>query len=286
MAITTAASRLGVSAFKDSEPLELRPNWTQDDAKAVINAVYRQVLGNDYIMQSERLTATESLLCNGSLTVRDFVRAVAKSELYKTKFLYDNFQTRVIELNLKHLLGRAAYDESEIIYHLDLYQNQGYEADIDDYIDSAEYETHFGDNIVPYYRGFTTQTQQKTVGFTRMFQIYRGYANSDRSQIAGKPSRLAKDLAQNGASTVVAPSGGSNGWAYQESRKGNAPDKAFRTANQDNRIYRIEISAMNLPRYPKVRRVSRSILVPYDKLTPTLQKINKMGGKVASVTLA
>ena len=286
MAITTAASRLGVSAFSDREPLELRPNWTQDEAKAVINAVYRQVLGNDYIMQSERLTATESLLCNGSLTVRDFVRAVAKSELYKTKFLYDNFQTRVIELNLKHLLGRAAYDESEVIYHLDLYQNKGFEADIDSYIDSAEYEANFGDYIVPYYRGFATQTQQKTVGFTRMFQLYRGYANSDRSQIAGKPSRLAKDLAQNGVSAVVAPSGGSEGWAYQESSKGVTPDRAFRTANRDNRIYRIEISAMNLPRYPKVRRVSRAILVPYDKLTPTLKKINKMGGKVASITLA
>lgn len=286
MAITTAASRLGVSAFSDREPLELRPNWTQDEAKAVINAVYRQVLGNDYIMQSERLTATESLLCNGSLTVRDFVRAVAKSELYKTKFLYDNFQTRVIELNLKHLLGRAAYDESEVIYHLDLYQNKGFEADIDSYIDSAEYEANFGDYIVPYYRGFATQTQQKTVGFTRMFQLYRGYANSDRSQIAGKASRLAKDLAQNGASAVVAPSGGSEGWAYQEPSKGVTPDRAFRTANRDNRIYRIEISAMNLPRYPKVRRVSRAILVPYDKLTPTLKKINKMGGKVASITLA
>ena len=286
MAITTAASRLGVSAFSDRKPLELRPNWTQDDARAVINAVYRQVLGNDYIMQSERLIATESLLCNGSLTVRDFVRAVAKSELYKTKFLYDNFQTRVIELNLKHLLGRAAYDESEVIYHLDLYQTKGFEADIDSYIDSAEYEANFGDYIVPYYRGFATQTQQKTVGFTRMFQLYRGYANSDRAQIAGKPSRLAKDLALNKASAVVAPSGGSEGWAYQESSKGNAPDKAFRTAGQDNRIYRVEISAMNLPRYPKVRRVSRAILVPYDKLTPTLKKIAQMGGKVASVTLA
>jgi phycocyanin-associated rod linker protein len=286
VAITTAASRLGVSAFSDRKPLELRPNWTQDDAQGVINAVYRQVLGNDYIMQSERLTATESLLCNGSLTVRDFVRAVAKSELYKTKFLYDNFQTRVIELNLKHLLGRAAYDESEVIYHLDLYQNQDFDADIDNYIDSEEYEANFGDYIVPYYRGFATQTQQKTVGFTRMFQLYRGYANSDRSQIAGKTSRLAKDLAQNGASAVVCPSGGSEGWAYQASSKGNAPDRAFRIANQDQRVYRIEIAAMNLPRYPKVRRVSRAILVPYDKLTPTLTKINKMGGKVASVTLA
>ncbi|GAB4533390.1 MAG: phycobilisome linker polypeptide [Pleurocapsa sp.] len=286
MAITTAASRLGVSAFSDRKPVELRPNWTQDEADIAINAVYRQVLGNDYIMLSERLTATESLLRNGSITVRDFVRAVAKSELYKTKFLYDNFQTRVIELNFKHLLGRAPYDESEVIYHLDLYQNKGYEADIDDYIDSAEYEANFGDNIVPYYRGFNTQTQQKTVGFTRMFQLYRGYANSDRSQVAGKPSRLAKELAANNASAVVAPSGGAPGWAYQDSSQGVTPERAFRSSNQEGRIYRVEIAGMSLAGYPKVRRASRALLVTYDQLTPTLQRINKMGGKVASVTLA
>ncbi len=286
MAITKAASFLGVSAFKDCTPIELRLNWTQDDAQAVIRAVYRQVLGNDYVMASERLTATESLLCNGSITVRDFVRAVPKSELYKTKFLYNSFQTRVIELNLKHLLGRAPYDESEVIYHLDLYQNKGFEADIDDYIDSAEYEANFGDNIVPYYRGFNTQTQQKTVGFTRMFQLYRGYANSDRSQVAGKVSRLAKELAQNSASAVIAPSGSSNGWAYRDSSLGVTPERAFRNSNKEGRIYRVEIAGMSLAGYPKVRRASRALLVPYEQLTPTLQRINKMGGKVASVTLA
>ncbi len=286
MAITKAASFLGVSAFKDCAPIELRLNWTQDDAQAVIRAVYRQVLGNDYVMASERLTATESLLRNGSITVRDFVRAVAKSELYKTKFLYNSFQTRVIELNLKHLLGRAPYDESEVIYHLDLYQNKGFEADIDDYIDSAEYEANFGDNIVPYYRGFNTQTQQKTVGFTRMFQLYRGYANSDRSQIAGKPSRLAKELAANSASAVIAPSGGTSGWAYRDSSKGVTPERTFRSSNKAGRVYRVEIAGMSLAGYPKVRRASRALMVPYEQLTPTLQRINKMGGKVASVTLA
>ena len=286
MAITAAASRLGVSAFNDSQPLELRYNSSQETIQAVIRAVYRQVLGNDYIMASERLTATESLLCNGSITVRDFVRAVAKSELYKTKFLYNNFQTRVIELNLKHLLGRAPYDESEVIYHLDLYQNKGFEADIDDYIDSAEYDENFGDDIVPYYRGFNTQTQQKTVGFTRMFQLYRGYANSDRAQVAGKPSRLAKELAQNNASAVIAPSGSSAGWAYQDSSRGVTPERAFRSSNQEGRIYRVEIAGMSLAGYPKVRRASRALLVTYEQLTPTLQRINKMGGKVASVSLA
>ena len=76
--ITNAASRLGISAYSDSSPTELRPNWTPENAKTVINAVYSHVLGNDYIMASERLDALESLLNNGQITVRDFVRAVAK----------------------------------------------------------------------------------------------------------------------------------------------------------------------------------------------------------------
>jgi len=286
VAITVAASRLGVSAFRDIQPIELRPNWSKEDAKLAIRAVYRQVFGNDYIMAFERLTGTESLLCNGSITVRDFVRAVAKSELYKSKFLYNSFQTRVIELNIKHLLGRAPYDELETIEHLDRYQNEGFEADIDSYIDSAEYEENFGDNIVPYYRGFSTQLQQKTVGFTRMFQLYRGYANSDRAQIAGKKSRLAKELALNSASAVVGPSGSNEGWAYRASSKGVTRNKTFRNSNNPGRIYRIEISGMNLPRYPKVRRVSKALLVPYEQLSNTLKQINKMGGKVASITLA
>lgn len=286
MAITTAASRLGVSAFNDFQPVELRTNWTQEDAQMAIRGVYKQVLGNDYVMESERLKGPESLLCNGSISVRDFVRLVAKSELYKNKFLYNNFQTRVIELNFKHLLGRAPYDESEVIYHLDLYQNQGYDADIDSYIDSDEYSRNFGENVVPYYRGFATQPEQKTVGFTRMFQLYRGYANSDRSQIAGKQSRLAEELGRNSASAVVTPSGNGGGWAYQAASRGVAPSQTFRNSSREGRIYRIEVASANLPRYPKVRRVNKAWLVPYEQLSETLQKINKMGGKVASISLA
>ena len=288
MAITTAAARLGTTAFASASPVELRTNWTADDAKGVINAVYRQVLGNDYILQSDRLTALESLLCNGQLTVREFVRAVAKSELYKTKFLYPHFHTRVIELNIKHLLGRAPYDESEVVEHLDRYQTKGFEADVDSHIDSAEYETNFGDSIVPYYRGFSNQPGQKTVGFTRMFQLYRGYANSDRAQLAGATSRLAGDLGRNSASAVVAPSGGNGGFVYQASERGVTPNRVFgRSAvGSTDRLYRIEVSNLNLPRYPRARRINKEYVVSYEQLSNTLQQINKLGGKVASVTLA
>lgn len=288
MAITTGASRLGTSGFSETRPIELRPNWSPEDAKAVIQAVYRQVLGNDYLMASERLTSLESLLTNGQISVREFVRGVAKSELYKRKFLYPHFQTRVIELNIKHLLGRAPYDEAEVIEHLDRYQNQGFEADIDSYIDSAEYEMNFGDSIVPYYRGFETQTGQKTVGFTRMFRLYRGYANSDRAQVGGSSPRLAAELARNSASAVIAPSGGSSGFAYVPSKRDVVPNRVFGSAvaGTSDRLYRIEVAGISLPRYPKVRRSNREFIVPYEQLSSTLQQIHKMGGKVASVTLA
>lgn len=285
MAITSAASRLGTSAFSDASPVELRPNFSQNDAKAVISAVYRQLLGNDYIMASERLTSAESLLCNGTITVKDFVSLVAKSELYKKKFFYNNFQTRVIELNYKHLLGRAPYDESEVIEHLDRYQNEGYDADIDSYINSQEYNDNFGDYTVPYYRGFSTQRGQKTVGFPRMFQLYRGYASSDTSGMSGKKTRLAAELGRNSVSSVVAPGG--TGAGYLPSGKGVTPKTGFGGSamfGPGHRLYRIEIAGANLPRYPRVRRVNQDVIVPYERLSEEMQRINRQGGRISSIT--
>ncbi|MBD1922090.1 phycobilisome linker polypeptide [Microcoleus sp. FACHB-831] len=286
MAITAAASRLGTSAFSDASRVELRPNYTRADIENVIRAVYRQLLGNDYIMASERLTSAESLLRDGNLTVREFVRSIAKSELYKSKFFYNNFQTRFIELNYKHLLGRAPYDESEVIYHLDLYHSQGYDAEIDSYIDSVEYQASFGDNVVPYYRGFATQTGQKTVGFNRMFRLYRGYANSDRAQVEGNNPRLARELARNGASSIVGPSGSNENWAFRASNDA-VPQKALGNAvGEGDRVYRIEVTGLLNPGYPRVRRSSTAFLVPYERLSSKLQQIVKQGGKVVSVTPA
>ena len=101
------AGRLGIRPFEEVAPVELRPNWTQDEVQGVILAAYRQVLGNEHLMESERLVGPESLLVRGLISVREFVRAIAESELYRQKFLYPNFHVRFIELNYKHLLGRG-----------------------------------------------------------------------------------------------------------------------------------------------------------------------------------
>lgn len=285
MAVTVAAARLGTSAYADAAPLELRPDVLRDDVEMVIRAVYRQVLGNDYIMSFQRLKSAESLLRDRCLTVKEFVRSVAKSELYKEKFLYNNFHTRTIELNIKHLLGRAPYDESEVIDHLDRYQTHGFDADVDSYLDSDEYQQAFGENIVPYYRGFQTQKGQKTVGFNRMFRIYRGYANSDRAQLEGTTPRFSTELGRNEATAIIGPSGQSGGWAFRNSKDlgaGNLTPTSF-GQSQGDRLYRMEVTGLMGGGYPAVRRSSRSFTVPYSRLSEQMQKVQRMGGKIASV---
>ncbi|MEO0534497.1 MAG: phycobilisome linker polypeptide [Cyanobacteria bacterium P01_A01_bin.123] len=287
MAITTAASRLGTSAFSDVAPVELRPNASQEDIEAVILAVYQQVLGNPHLLTSERLVIAESLLRDRKITVQEFVRQVAKSDLYKQKFFHNNFQSRTIELNYKHLLGRAPYEQSEITEHMNLYQSNGFDADIDAYIDSPEYQTSFGEYIVPYYRDFvTTGMGQRSSGFPRLLQLYRGYANSDRAQLIGNAPRLVKDLALNTASGINPPSGGAGGFAFLPALKGDASFSTFggSKAFGSSRLFRVEVAGINGPGYPKVRRVNKAVIIPYEELTPHMQRVQRQGGKIASIT--
>ncbi|WP_293124328.1 phycobilisome linker polypeptide [Microcoleus sp. bin38.metabat.b11b12b14.051] len=265
----SSAERLGIKALDEAGRVELRPHWTQDDVTAVIRAAYIQVFGNEYLMSVERVTSAESLLLQGQISVKDFVRAIAQSETYRQKFFYPNSQTRLIELNYKHLLGRAPYDESEIAFHVDLYNAEGYEAEISSYIDSVEYQENFGDSVVPYYRGFATQRNQKTVGFNRMFQLYRGYANSDRAQNQ-KQGRLTREVARNTASPISTPSTG----------------KALAGNNGGGQLYRITAMQGSAKFSPQVRRTTTEYLVPYDQLSSRLQQINKRGGKVVNITTA
>ncbi|MEB3294842.1 MAG: phycobilisome linker polypeptide [Synechococcales bacterium] len=269
MAGLQEAGRLGIRPFEETQPVELRSNWTANDLQTVIIAAYRQVLGNEYLMQSERLVGSESLLMKGTITVREFVRAIALSELYRKKFLYPNFHVRFIELNYKHLLGRAPYDQAEISYHLDLFINQGYEAEINSYLSSEEYLNNFGDNVVPYHCDFQlTHPGQRAIGFSRLVNLYGGYANSDRAQGQKQP-RLTWEVARNLATSINASSpsllsGGLGG------------------ARGD--VYRVRVVRGASANAPVVRQSTTEFLVAYDQLTPKLQQLSRSGNRVISVT--
>jgi phycocyanin-associated rod linker protein len=268
MASLLGAGRLGIKPFEESQPVELRPHWTQDDVRAVIAAAYRQVLGNEHLMASERLVAAESLLVRGDISVADFVRAIANSDLYRQKFLYPNFHVRFIELNYKHLLGRAPYAQSEIAYHLDLFINKGYEAEIDSYINSIEYQTSFGDSIVPYYRDFQVNLFSRSIGFGRLLKLHGGYANNDRSPGQTQP-QLTRQVAQSLATPISAATPGSISGSLGGDR-GN--------------VYRLRVVQSSTAKYAAVARYDTTeFLVPYDQLTTKLKQLSRAGRKVVSV---
>ncbi|MEH2068063.1 MAG: phycobilisome linker polypeptide [Nostoc sp.] len=268
MAALGKAARLGIAPIENSEPAELRPDRTEANVEVIIRAAYRQVLGNAYLLEEQRLVTAESLLQQGVISVRGFVLAIAQSELYRDKFFYSNSQIRFIELNYKHLLGRAPEDESEISYHVELYNSEGYEAEINSYIDSREYLESFGENIVPYYRGFKSQVGQKNVGYSRLFQLYRGYASSDRAQ-GKKQGQLTWEVAKNLASPIYPASTGALTGLSTGGR---------------GETYRIRVLQSASPNSAVVRRATTELIVPYEQLSSKLQQLNRKGNKVVSIT--
>lgn len=265
------AQRLGIEPFRQSVLLELSPNAGESELELIIQAIYRQVLGNAYVMESERLVVAESQFKQGNISVREFVRQIGKSELYRSRFFDNCPRYRAIELNYKHFLGRAPEDYQEMTVHSQILDTVGYEGEIDSYLDSDEYQTNFGENVVPYYRGFATEGNQKMVGFSRIFQLYRGYANSDKAQIGnGKQAKLSREVIQNTASPVYI---GSTGNAIPGTSGGNR-----------SQFYRLKvIQAPPKGRTPQIRQSNLEYLVPYEQLSWKLQQINRQGGKVTSI---
>ncbi|AKG24612.1 phycobilisome rod-core linker polypeptide [Calothrix sp. 336/3] len=244
----------------EAESVELRPNASEDDLQAIIRAVYRQVLGNAHIFENQRLTSAESQLRNGDITVKEFVRAVAQSDLYRSLFFETSSPYRFIELNFKHLLGRAPQDQAEIAEHVQIYNTQGYEAEINSYIGSDEYIKSFGENIVPSARGNRTQAGIKNVGFNRTFALMRGFAAND----LGKSAKLISDIGSNLATKIVSPSHGSG------------------TSSNTGKRFRLTISKANFG--TRVTQSMATFEVGYNQLSQKIQNIQKTGGKILSIT--
>jgi phycoerythrin-associated linker protein len=200
------AGELGLGLYEDIEPVELYANDSVEALEIVIRAVYRQVLGNAYVMESERLTVPESKLKEGRISVREFVRQVAQSALYKSRFFDNCPRYRSIELNFKHLLGRAPDSYEETNSHSQILDRGGYVAEINSYLDSDEYQNKFGENIVPYYCGYKTQTGKNIVGFTHLFQLLRGASSSDKKLTTQDQPRLTSSLIHNRPSVITPPS--------------------------------------------------------------------------------
>jgi hypothetical protein len=275
------APYLGIERFANDRNKENWSNASDQDKTTIIRTVYQQVLGRQYIMESERLEGAESLFRNGYLSVREFVRAVAKSGLYRSKFFENCNPYHFIELNFKHLLGRAPQNKAEMLHHFTILQEEGVEAEIDSYIDSAEYQERFGEEVVPYLTGWDYSAGQQGRQFSWLMQLARGAAASVKGDTAGTNFRLGKALHQDRAVPVVSPN--AKGSAYQPSRVSNESiTKMAKGIGQRAKVYRIEVTGLSEYRLHKRSNTVR--FVPFNKLLEAQQMIHRQGGRVASVS--
>ena len=180
--------------------------YSPDDSASlneVISAAYRQVFGNAHVMDFERSTELEAQLCNGDLDVRNFIRGLAKSSFYKSRFFLSVAPQRGIELNFKHLLGRAPHSQAEMSAKISLQAEHGQAAVIDSIVDSAEYLEVFGDNVVPYARSWSSPADLATSAFPMLAALQKSFAGSDSAR--GASSALTTSLGRGMAPRISVP---------------------------------------------------------------------------------
>ncbi|MBD2607205.1 phycobilisome rod-core linker polypeptide [Scytonema hofmannii FACHB-248] len=118
----------------------------------LIWAAYRQIFSEHETLKFHRQKNLESQLKNRAITVRDFIRGLAKSEAFRRLVVETNSNYRIVEVCLKRLLGRTSYNKDEEIAWSIKIATLGWGGFVDALLDSEEYLTNFGENTVPYQR--------------------------------------------------------------------------------------------------------------------------------------
>jgi phycobilisome core-membrane linker protein len=133
---------------------------SESSTQAVIRAVYAQVLGNSGYA-GERNTVEEIKLENGDISLREFVRQVARSDAFRRRYWSGLYICKAIEVMHRRLLGRPTFGRWEIDAFFDTAARKGFYGVVDAMINSPEYSTAFGEDTVPYER-FITPTDLNT----------------------------------------------------------------------------------------------------------------------------
>ena len=128
--------------------------FSESSTQKIVIAAYRQVFGRE-VYDGQRLKSAENKLENGDITVREFIRVLAKSETFRKMYWSSLYVCKAVEYIHRRLLGRPTYGRKEINYYFDICAKKGLYALVDAIIDSQEYNEAFGEDTIPYERYLT-----------------------------------------------------------------------------------------------------------------------------------
>jgi phycobilisome core-membrane linker protein len=139
----------------------MKPGSSETQKQEVIKAAYRQVFERDITKISGFAAAElESRVKSGEFSMKEFIRALGKSKLYRRLFYEPFVISRAIELAMRHFLGRGLSSREEFQTYFAIVSQRGFPALVDALVDSREYADYFGEETVPYLRGLGQEAQE------------------------------------------------------------------------------------------------------------------------------
>jgi len=118
----------------------------------LIEAAYRQIFNEQQMLWSNRQPQLESQLKSGQITVKDFIRGLATSDSFRRLNYECNNNYRFVQLCVQRILGRDVYGDREKLAWSIVLATEGLNGFINALLNSAEYQSNFGEHTVPYQR--------------------------------------------------------------------------------------------------------------------------------------
>jgi phycobilisome rod-core linker protein len=142
---------------------------TASDFDFLIAAAYRQIFNEQQMTISSRQIALESQLKARQITVRDFIRGLVTSEVFRSRNYDTNNNYRFAQMCVQRILGREVYNEREKLALSTVLATKGLKGFIDDLLSCDEYLSNFGYDTVPFQRRrILAQRSQGELPFARM----------------------------------------------------------------------------------------------------------------------
>ncbi len=139
----------------------MKPGLSVSEKIDVVKAAYRQIFERDITRAyGQSISYLESQVKNGDISMKEFVRRLGKSPLYRKQFYEPFINSRALELAFRHILGRGPSSREEVQKYFDIISKGGLPALIDALVDSQEYSDYFGEETVPYLRGLGQEAQE------------------------------------------------------------------------------------------------------------------------------
>lgn len=139
----------------------MKPGLSRVEKNEVIAAAYRQVFERDITRAySQSISDLESKVRNNEISMKEFIRRLAKSPLYRKQFFEPFINSRALELAFRHILGRGPSSREEVQKYFSIVSEGGLAKLIDALVDSREYADYFGEETVPYIRGLGQEAQE------------------------------------------------------------------------------------------------------------------------------